>query len=101
MVLLAERLIGRGYDILIHDANVSSSHLVGANRAYVESHLPHLSRLLRSSVDDVLDHAEICVIGAVSSDIVDAVKRAGPRPVLDLVRLPSFDDVERYEGICW
>ena len=101
MVQLAERLVGRGYDVLIHDANVSSSHLVGANREYVESHLPHLSRLLRSSIDDVLDHAEVCVVGAVSPEIVEAVKRAGTRPVIDLVRLPDVDDVERYEGICW
>jgi GDP-mannose 6-dehydrogenase len=101
MVLLAERLVGRGYEVLIHDANVSSSRLVGANREYVETHLPHLSRLLRSSIDDVLVHAEVCVVGAVDPDVLDAVKRAEGRPVIDLVRLPEVDGIERYEGICW
>jgi GDP-mannose 6-dehydrogenase len=101
MVHLAERLVGRGYEVLIHDANVSSSRLVGANREYVETHLPHLSRLLRSSIDDVLVHAEVCVVGAVDPDVLDAVKRAEGRPVIDLVRLPEVDGIERYEGICW
>ena len=101
MVHLAERLVGRGFDVLIHDANVSSSRLVGANREYVESHLPHLSRLMRSSIDDVLIHAEVCVVGASDPDVLEAIKRAEGRPVIDLVRLPDVDAVERYEGICW
>jgi GDP-mannose 6-dehydrogenase len=101
MVRLAERLVGRGFDVLIHDANVSTSHLVGANREYVETHLPHLSRLLRGSVDDVLAHAEVCVVGSRSADAVEATKRAEHRPVIDLVRLPEVDAIERYEGICW
>jgi GDP-mannose 6-dehydrogenase len=101
MVALAERLLGRGYDLLIHDPNVSSSQLLGANRAYVEAHIPHLSKLLRTSVDDVLAHAEVCVVGAANPDVVDAIKRADDRLVIDLVRLPDGVAPRRYDGICW
>jgi len=101
MVALAERLLGRGYELLIHDPNVSSSQLLGANRAYVEEHIPHLSKLLRTSVDDVLAHAEVCVIGSKNADVIDAVKRAEDRLVIDLVRLPDGVAPRHYDGICW
>jgi GDP-mannose 6-dehydrogenase len=102
LVTLAERLLGRGYELLIHDPHVSSSHLLGANRAYVEAHLPHLSRLLRTSIDEVLEHAEVCVVGARSEEVAAAMARAGDRVVVDLVRLPWASGTPAgYTGICW
>ena len=103
MVALAERLLGTGYEILIHDADVASSHLLGANRAFVESHIPHLSKLLRRSVDDVLAHAEVCVVGSTGPETVEAIRSSGDRVVIDLVRLPATDTstLSNYSGICW
>jgi GDP-mannose 6-dehydrogenase len=46
LVTLADRLIGRGYGLRIYDPSVETARLVGGNRAYVERHLPHLSKLL-------------------------------------------------------
>ncbi|MDT7671332.1 MAG: GDP-mannose 6-dehydrogenase, partial [Pseudonocardiales bacterium] len=63
LVELAERLLGKGYDLRIYDANVTLSRLVGANREYIEERLPHLSDLLGDSVDEVMDHAEVCIVG--------------------------------------
>ena len=45
-VELAERLIGKGFEVRIYDQIVNPARLVGANRRYVESKLPHLGRLL-------------------------------------------------------
>ena len=45
-VELAERLIGKGFDVRIYDPVVNPARLVGANRRHVESKLPHLRRLL-------------------------------------------------------
>lgn len=101
MVQLAERLLGRGYELLVHDPAVVSSHLLGANRAYVEAHIPHLSSLMRSSVDDVLSHADVCVIGTRGPDVDEAVSRAGDRPIIDLVRLAEAPSTSPYEGLCW
>jgi GDP-mannose 6-dehydrogenase len=104
LVELAERLLGKGYDIRIYDANVAVSRLMGANREYVDGMLPHLGDLLTDSVDEVLEHAELCVVGTNEPAVIEALARAGDRSVVDLVRLP--DARERrlqpgYIGIGW
>ncbi|MFI6906821.1 nucleotide sugar dehydrogenase [Nonomuraea sp. NPDC050394] len=104
LVEMAERLLGKGYDLRIYDANVTLSRLMGANRAYVEQRLPHLADLLTDSAQEVLDHAEVCVVGCKDQAVLDVLTRAGDRPVVDLVRLP---DAERrraepgYVGLGW
>ena len=45
-VELAERLIGKGFDVRIYDPIISPERLVGANLQDVEARLPHLGRLL-------------------------------------------------------
>jgi len=92
MVELAERLVGKGYDLRIYDRNVALSHLVGANREFVDSRLPHLSAVLTNSAAEVLDHAEVCVIGSVDDDVLSALANVGDRTIIDLVRLPDAAD---------
>ncbi|RZL70281.1 MAG: nucleotide sugar dehydrogenase, partial [Rhodococcus sp. (in: high G+C Gram-positive bacteria)] len=64
MVELAERLIGKGYDVKICDANVALSRLLGANRDFIEELLPHIGEVLTDDVDAVLDHAEVLIAGS-------------------------------------
>ncbi|AQZ67282.1 GDP-mannose 6-dehydrogenase [[Actinomadura] parvosata subsp. kistnae] len=104
LVELAERLLGKGYDLRIYDANVSLSRLVGANRAYIADRLPHLGDLLGDSADDVLDHAEVCVVGCKDAPVLEALARAGDRVIVDLVRLPDAETHRGrrdYTGIGW
>ena len=104
LVELSERLLGKGYDLRIYDSSVSLSRLTGANRAYIEAHLPHLGELLTASVDEVLDHAEVCVVGSRDPAVVDAIERANGRTVLDLVRLPGAEERQGrpgYVGVGW
>jgi len=108
LVELAERLLGKGYDLRIYDANVSLSRLMGANREYIENRLPHLGDLLSSDVDEVLAHAEVCIVGCQDPAVLAAVDRMADPPadrtIIDLVRLP---DAERrrahpgYVGLAW
>ncbi len=103
MVEVIERLIGKGYDLRIYDRNVNLRCLVGANRDYVLNHIPHISRLMAEGVDEVLDHAEVLVIGNGAEEFREAAKRVrvGQR-VVDFVRvLPEGKGELDYEGICW
>ncbi|PXY17074.1 GDP-mannose dehydrogenase [Prauserella sp. PE36] len=104
LVELAERLLGKGYDLRIYDANVSLSRLLGANREYIESRLPHLGQLLAGSVEEVLEHAEVCLIGSTDSSVLAALPHGGERVLIDLVRLPDADvrrTEEGYVGLAW
>jgi GDP-mannose 6-dehydrogenase len=104
LVTLAERLVGRGFDLLIHDPQVAVSRLLGANRAYVDHRIPHLSRLMVGSADAVVQHAEVCVVGAADPEAIAALRRVDACIVVDLVRFPGSVDYEgdpRYIGIGW
>ncbi len=103
MVTLIETLSGKGFQLAVYDRDVSVARLVGANKEYIEREIPHISRLMRSSVGEVLEDSDVVIIGNKGEEFreIDA-KLRGDQIVLDLVRL--FDrrsDGNSYEGICW
>ena len=103
MVEVVERLIGNGYDVSIYDANVNLAKLVGANKSYILEQIPHISDLMVSSIDEVLDRARTLVIGNNDPAFRDVAE--SPRPgqrVVDLVRVVDRrSDGDGYDGICW
>ena len=103
MVEIVERLIGKGYDVRIYDANVNLAKLVGANRSYILDQIPHISDLMMSSIEEVLEHARTVVIG--NNDPAFRAVAECPRPgqrVVDLVHIVDRrSDGEAYDGICW
>jgi GDP-mannose 6-dehydrogenase len=104
MVILAEALLGKGYSLCIYDRNVSLARLVGANKQYIEEQIPHLSRHLCESLDQVVAEAEVVVVGNGAPEFSDAVMSCrADQIVIDLVRIPlDFSKVKaQYDGICW
>ena len=103
VVELTERLIGKGYDLRIYDANVRLASIHGANRDYILNHIPHVSRLMVSSIDEVLEHAGTIVIGNAAPEFRDVPRRlADGQTVIDFVRVTDSRSVAGiYEGICW
>jgi GDP-mannose 6-dehydrogenase len=102
LVELIERLIGKGYDLAVFDRNVNLARLTGANRDYILNHVPHIAKLMRESIDDVLDHAEVIVIGNGAAEFAAIAGRLKPgQKVIDLVRLKARFPGGQYEGICW
>ena len=99
VVELVERLLGKGHEIRIYDRNVNLSRLVGANRAYVYQHLPHIAKLMVDHVDEVVHHGGTIVIGNRDRYFSDVVGRLNSsQRVVDLVRIESNG---AYHGICW
>jgi len=104
MVILGEALLGKGYELCIYDRNVSMARLMGANKEYIEQQIPHLSRHLCDSVDDVIARSDVIVIGNGAPEFSDAVARCRPdQTIIDLVRIPiDFAALQaHYDGICW
>src|ERR1700741_4060389 len=67
-VQLVKRLIGEGCQLKIWDDNVSLGRLIGSNRQYIEQVIPHIGSLLSSDLDQVLEKAEVVVIGTRGID---------------------------------
>jgi GDP-mannose 6-dehydrogenase len=77
---------------------------VGANKQYIEEQIPHLSRHLCGTLDEVIERSEVIVVGNAAPEFAEAITRCRPdQTVIDLVRLPvDFSRVRaRYDGICW
>lgn len=103
MVEVIERLIGKGYDLRIFDRNVNVAKLVGANRDYILNVIPHISKLMVESIDEVLNHAETIVIGNSDAEFKSAFNNIRKdQTVVDFARIdietPQQGD---YDGICW
>src|SRR5262249_1076907 len=83
------------------------ARLVGANRRYLESEIPHIASLLCSSVDELVAHADLLILSAASEHSAQAARlaRAG-QVIVDLTRgaLPGLEDtrvgVEEWVGGC-
>ena len=80
-VELAERLLGKGYDLRIYDPNVSLARLTGSNKEYIDKVIPHLSRLLVVTLDELAE-CEFLVVGH---------RYANVREFLDAVEVPRLE----------
>ena len=104
IVILAEALLGKGYELRIYDRNVSIARLVGANKEYINTQIPHLSSLLCETVDEVLRHSDVIVVGNGAPEFAEALKKTRPEQlIVDLVRVQTnrSDSPAQYQGICW
>ena len=104
MVHLVERLLGKGYDLRIYDRQVSMAKVIGANKQYIEQVIPHISSLLVSNKDQILNHSEILVVGNNTPEFRDIANQVeNGQHVIDLARVER--DMSRlngnYQGICW
>ncbi|CAN5837418.1 GDP-mannose 6-dehydrogenase [soil metagenome] len=105
IVILAEALLGKGYSLRIYDKNVSLARLVGANKEYINTQIPHLSSLLSESLDEVVAGSDVIVVGNGSSEFAGALRNTRPdQTVIDLFRVKGItrDEIPgAYSGICW
>lgn len=101
IVTVIEALIGKGFDLKLYDQHVSLARLVGANKKFIEQHIPHISRLMVESMDEVLG-CDVIVVGNQSAEFFTALARLKPdQAVLDLT--PNAKPVAtaaRYERLC-
>jgi len=103
MVELVERLLGKGYEVLIFDENVRLANLMGANRDYILSHIPHIAPLLTDSPRRVLEHSQTIVVGNKAPEFREIVGQVRDgQTVVDLARiLDRTTESGKYEGIGW
>ena len=103
LVEVIESLIGKGYEMKLYDRNVNVAALTGANRDYILNHIPHISKLMVDKMEEVLEFAEVLVIGNGAPEFRTILEQLRPgQIVIDLVRIVSNkSEAGRYDGICW
>jgi GDP-mannose 6-dehydrogenase len=104
-VQMVKHLLGEGCQVQIWDDNVSLGRLVGSNREYIESAIPHIGSLLRNDLGRVIAGAEVVVIATRGLKKEELQKHLRPEHiVIDLVNLERARRAaahEGYKGICW
>jgi GDP-mannose 6-dehydrogenase len=99
---LAETLIGKGYHITIFDENVRLSKLLGANKAFVNEHLPHLSELITKDLGTAIQENDVIIINHRNFDTAAYYNLLKEKyAIIDLVRINAIEGLPNYQGLCW
>jgi GDP-mannose 6-dehydrogenase len=100
---IAERLLGKGYNIKIYDRNVHLSKLMGKNKDFLFNKLPHINELLTEDINELLKEIEILIFVNKEDEIKNLIEMdISHIEILDFVRIFEHKtSAGKYEGICW
>ena len=102
LVILAEKLIGRGFQVRIYDPNVRLSRLTGANLAYVTERLPHIAELLCERLEDAVSHGETVILAHKPTGRQVLEGGVVGKRIIDLARVrPDLRSGGDYVGLSW
>jgi GDP-mannose 6-dehydrogenase len=102
--VLAETLIGRGYQVRIYDDQVQLSQLIGANKAFIEKELPHIASIMCDTLEALVAECDVVVMTHGGKAFARVAELLNPDQVLiDLVGKAKHDPAlqARYDGIAW
>ncbi|MCL1079031.1 UDP-glucose/GDP-mannose dehydrogenase family protein [Parashewanella spongiae] len=101
-VELAEQLIGKGFDLKIYDKYIDYARVHGANKEYINCHIPHVSSLLVSDLQAAIDHGEIIVIANGDKSFKGVLENLSQeKKIVDLHGFMTHASDENKQGICW
>jgi GDP-mannose 6-dehydrogenase len=104
LVVLAEHFIGKGLTLQVYDPEVHLSRLLGANRRFIEQHVPHIGSLLSNDIEQVIAQSELLVVGMSDRRVLQVLEQSvrADQIVIDLVGLPSRHLLRaEVHGLCW
>jgi GDP-mannose 6-dehydrogenase len=104
LVLIAEQFIGKGLGLLVYDPEVHLSRLLGANRRFIEQHVPHIGSLMREDIESVISESDVLVVGLNDTKTFGALARhvREDQIILDLVNIPQREALHgKVMGLCW
>lgn len=101
IVEVAERLLGKGYQIRIFDEQVNFTKISGTNKDYIDSHIPHLSDLISDDFESVVNNSDVVVITQKDKLFINLISKYPHKIIIDLVRITKSKSHDNYRGICW
>ena len=101
-VAVIEALIGKGCDISIYDNNINISLLTGTNKEFIDSKIPHLSSLMKASVQQLIETCDVIIITTKEKEFIPYLNHLENKIIIDMVRLAEdLLDRSNYTGINW
>jgi GDP-mannose 6-dehydrogenase len=102
LVAVVESLSGRGHAVRIFDEHLSLQTLVGANRSFAFSAIPHLTELMTSDLADVVGNSDVLIVShRLRPGTWASVAFRPDQRVIDLVNVPELHQAPGYEGLYW
>jgi GDP-mannose 6-dehydrogenase len=86
-VTMLEHLIGKGKELRIFDPHIKIEEIYGSNRNFILDSIPHISRLMEPSLENLLRWADSLVITQKQNSEVAGKIELSNLPVLDLVKM--------------
>ena len=84
VVAVLETLIGKGRTLRVFDPHIRLNQIYGSNQRFLLTAIPHIGRVLDTSLEEMLEWAECLVVVQKPSAEAEAKIRAAGRPVIDL-----------------
>jgi len=101
IVEVAERLLGKGFNITIFDEKVNLTKVSGTNKDYIDAHIPHLSKLISDDLNEVISSSEVIII-TQKNIVSEKLFYQYPKKIfIDLVRITNVKSINNYRGLCW
>jgi GDP-mannose 6-dehydrogenase len=82
---LLEQLIGKGRDVRVFDPHIQLEAIYGSNRNFILESIPHISRLLAGSLEQVLRWADHLVLAQKQDEKTMRRIQASGIPLMALV----------------
>ena len=95
-VELAERLIGKGFDVRIYEPSIEPGRLHGTNLNFIEKSIPHIWKLMVENLEQLSQHAEVLVVMqplTKNDDLHHFSRMRSGQICIDLARTLSPEDV--------
>jgi len=102
MVEVAQNLLGRGYKIRIYDPQLNLAKLVGSNKRFIDTKMPHLASLLHEDLALAAGQQGLIVAAQRCASLADLAKVVTSRHrILDVNGWPELQRMPvKYEGFC-
>jgi GDP-mannose 6-dehydrogenase len=104
LVIVAERLIGKGLPLCIFDPSVNIARLIGANRRYIEESIPHIASLMTDNLEELVQKSDVLVVAMKTPEVLAALQKhtREDQILLDIAVLPDRTASRaQYQGVCW
>jgi GDP-mannose 6-dehydrogenase len=95
VVALLEQLIGKGREVRVYDPNIRLDSIYGSNRNFILQQIPHIGRLLDSTIEETLNWADHLIVAQKPSpEIAEMIDRSR-LPVTNLVTQAKIGEASR------